>query len=84
MRADPDVTGVVSVVGVTPLNPTPNAGRLAITLKPRDERASFVTEIIERLKDAVAAVPGMLGLFPARTGHPDRHPRQPRAVPIHA
>ena len=36
IRADPDVTGVVSVIGVSPLNATPNAGRLAITLKPRD------------------------------------------------
>ena len=65
MRADPDVTGVVSVVGVTPMNRTANAGRLAITLKPRDERTSFVTEVIERLKHAVAAVPGMVGLLPA-------------------
>src|SRR5262249_5169659 len=32
MRKDPDVTGVVSVIGVTPINATPNAGRLAITL----------------------------------------------------
>jgi multidrug efflux pump len=63
LRADPDVTGVVSVVGVTPLNPTPNAGRLAITLKPRDERASFVTGVIERMKRAVAGVPGMLVYF---------------------
>jgi multidrug efflux pump len=63
VRADPDATGVVSVVGVTPLNPTPNAGRLAITLKPRDERASFVTGIIERMKRAVAAVPGMFVYF---------------------
>src|SRR6266516_730864 len=28
IRQDPDVTGVVSVVGVSPLNATPNAGRL--------------------------------------------------------
>jgi len=63
LRADPDVTGVVSVVGVTPLNPTPNAGRLTITLKPRDERASFVTDIVERMKRAVALVPGMFVYF---------------------
>jgi multidrug efflux pump len=63
LRADPDVTGVVSVVGVTPLNPTPNAGRLTITLKPRDERASFVTDVVERMKRRVASVPGMLVYF---------------------
>ena len=33
IRADPDVTGVVSVIGVSPINATPNAGRLAITLE---------------------------------------------------
>jgi len=63
VRADPDVTGVVSVVGVTPMNRTANAGRLAITLKPRDARASFVTAVVDRLKRAVAAVPGMVVYF---------------------
>src|SRR5205823_5053556 len=46
IRDDPDVTGVVSVVGVTPINATPNAGRLAITLKPRDQRRATVSEVI--------------------------------------
>jgi multidrug efflux pump len=63
VRRDPDVTGVVSVVGVTPMNPTPNAGRLAITLRPRDQRTSFVTDVIERLKRAIASVPGMTVYF---------------------
>jgi multidrug efflux pump len=63
IRRDPDVTGVISVVGVTPMNPTPNAGRLAITLKPRDQRSSFVTGTIERLKRAIASVPGMIVYF---------------------
>ena len=38
IQADPDVEGVVSVVGAGPLNPTPNAGRIVITLKPRGQR----------------------------------------------
>jgi multidrug efflux pump len=63
IRRDPDVTGVISVVGITPMNPTPNAGRLAITLKPHDQRTSFVTDIIERLKRAIASVPGMTVYF---------------------
>src|SRR5712671_5296437 len=63
VRRDADVTGVISVVGVTPMNPTPNAGRLAITLKPRDQRTSFVTDVIERLKRAIAPVPGMIVYF---------------------
>jgi multidrug efflux pump len=63
IRKDPDVTGVVSVVGVTPLNATPNAARLAITLKPRDERAANVATIIDRLKQEVAMVPGTILYF---------------------
>jgi multidrug efflux pump len=63
VRADPDVTGAVSVVGVTPMNRTANAGRLAITLKPRDARTSFVTAVVDRLKRAVAAIPGMVVYF---------------------
>src|SRR5215813_7110695 len=63
IRRDPDVLGVVSVVGVTPLNATPNAGRLAITLKPRDQRKETVAPIIERLKRLVAPVPGVTVLF---------------------
>jgi hypothetical protein len=63
MRADPDVTGVVSVVGISPLNATPNAGRLAITLRPRDDRESSVTAVIERLQHAMAAIPGVIVFF---------------------
>ncbi len=63
IRQDPDVVGVVSVVGVTPLNATPNAGRLAITLRPRDQRTETVAPIIERLKRLVAPIPGMTVFF---------------------
>ncbi len=63
IRRDPDVTGVVSVIGVSPLNLTPNAGHLAITLKARDARHAVVAEIVERLKDQVAPIPGMVVYF---------------------
>jgi multidrug efflux pump len=63
IRKDPDVTGVVSVIGVTPINATPNAGRLAITLRSRDERQTPVSVVIERLQRAVAAVPGVIVYF---------------------
>ncbi len=63
LRQDPDVVGVVSVVGVTPLNATPNAGRLAITLRPRDQRKETVAPIIERLKRLVAPIPGVTVFF---------------------
>jgi multidrug efflux pump len=65
VRADADVTGVVSVLGVSPLNATPNAGRLAITLKPRDQRSALVDEIIARLDSAVAGIAGMTVYFQA-------------------
>jgi multidrug efflux pump len=63
MRSDPNVAGVVSVIGVSPANPTPNAGRLAITLKPRNERKALVGEVIERLQEAVAPIPGVTLYF---------------------
>ena len=63
LRKDPDVTGVVSVIGVSPMNATPNAGRLAITLRSRDERKTPVTTVMDRLQHAVAAVPGVVVYF---------------------
>jgi multidrug efflux pump len=63
IRKDPDVTGVVSVIGVTPLNATPNAGRLAISLRSRDQRKTPVSAIIERLQKAVAGIPGVVLYF---------------------
>jgi len=59
IRKDPDVVGLVSVLGVSRMNPTPNAGRLAITLRPRDERRASADDIVLRLKQAVAPIPGM-------------------------
>jgi len=64
-RADPDVVSVVSVIGVSPLNATPNTGRLTITLKPRDERHDLVGAIINRLQHQVAGIPGMTVYFQA-------------------
>ena len=65
IRADPDVTGVVSVIGVSPINATPNTGRLTITLKPRNSRKALVDEIVQRLKQAVAGVAGVTVYFQA-------------------
>jgi multidrug efflux pump len=63
MRRDPDVAGVVSVIGVSPANPAPNTGRFAITLRPRNERHALVGEIIDRLQEAVAPIPGVTLYF---------------------
>jgi len=63
IRADPDVAGIVSVIGVSPINPTPNAGRLTVTLRPRDVRSARLDEVIARLKERVAPIPGMKVYF---------------------
>jgi multidrug efflux pump subunit AcrB len=63
IRKDPEVVGVVSIVGVSRMNPTPNAGRLAVTLRSRDVRTTSVEDVVERLKAAVAPVPGMSVYF---------------------
>ena len=63
IRRDGDVSGVVSVIGISPINPTPNAGRLAITLKPRDQRRALAGEVVERLQEAVAPIPGLTAYF---------------------
>ncbi len=65
IRSDPDVTGLVSVLGVSPVNATPNAGKLSISLKPSDERKAHVDRIIDRLKRKVARIPGMTVYFQA-------------------
>lgn len=63
IKADPDVTGVVSVIGAGSVNPTTNVGRLVMTLKPRGERRDDVSVVITRLKDKVAGIPGMTVYF---------------------
>ena len=65
LRDDPAVAGLISVLGVSAVNPTPNAGRLTIALKPRSERSDGMDEIIARLKNKVAAIPGMIVYFQA-------------------
>ncbi|WP_426418045.1 efflux RND transporter permease subunit [Bradyrhizobium genosp. A] len=63
IKADPDVTGVVSVIGAGSVNPTTNVGRLVMTLKPRGERRDDVSAVITRLKDKVSGIPGMTVYF---------------------
>src|SRR5947209_649343 len=46
---DPDVAAVASFTGAGTVNPTMNAGRLYIRLKPRDQRKASAAEIIDRL-----------------------------------
>src|ERR1700754_2422734 len=63
LRKDPDVEGIVSVVGVSAVNPTTNVGRLVMTLKPRGERRDDIAVAVARLKQRVASIPGMTIYF---------------------
>jgi multidrug efflux pump len=63
IKKDPEVTGVVSIIGVSRMNPTPNAGRIAITLRSRDARDVGVDQVVARLKRAVAPIPGIAVYF---------------------
>jgi multidrug efflux pump len=63
IKADPDVIGVVSVIGAGSVNPTTNVGRLVMTLKPRGERVDDVAAVVTRLKQRVASIPGMTIYF---------------------
>jgi len=65
VRKDPDVVSVASFVGAGSVNATVNTGRLYINLKPRDERHSSVTEVIDRLRDATKDAQGISLLMQA-------------------
>ncbi len=58
-QSDPDVDGVVAVLGVGSLNTTGNTARMTVDLKPRDGRASTAFEVAGRLRRLGAAVPGV-------------------------
>lgn len=63
VRKDPAVAGVVSVVGVGQLNPTPNVSHLKVTLKQRRERELLVADVVDRLQRAVSTIPGVTVYF---------------------
>jgi multidrug efflux pump len=56
---DPDVASVSSFVGTGTINATLNTGRLAINLRPRDQRKASASEIITRLRDRMRNVEGI-------------------------
>lgn len=57
--SDPDVESLTSFVGVDGTNPTLNSGRMLINLKPRSQRSLTASEIIRRLQNDTASVPGI-------------------------
>ena len=58
VQSDPAVTGVASLVGAGTVNPTPNVGRLSITLKPRRQRDA-IGVVMARLQKSLSVVPGL-------------------------
>ncbi len=56
---DPNVTSVTSYVGIDGTNPTLNNGRFLINLKARDDRSLNAQQIVRRLQQEVADVPGI-------------------------
>lgn len=57
--ADPAVVSLSAYIGVDGDNSTLNSGRLLINLKPHDEREASAQQVIERLRPALAGVPGI-------------------------
>ncbi len=57
--ADPAVDSLSSYIGVDGDNVTLNSGRLLINLKPHGERDLTASQVIDRLRPALAKVPGI-------------------------
>jgi multidrug efflux pump len=53
------VESLASFIGVDGINTTPNAGRIQINLKPRDQRRETASEIIRDLQPELAKVEGI-------------------------
>jgi multidrug efflux pump len=58
VQRDPAVENVSSLVGAGSVNPTPNVGRLSITLKPRALRPA-IGVVMSRLQDAMDDMTGL-------------------------
>jgi multidrug efflux pump len=56
---DPDVATLSSFIGVDGTNATLNSGRFLIELKPHADRDASVHEVMGRLRERVARVPGI-------------------------
>jgi hydrophobic/amphiphilic exporter-1 (mainly G- bacteria), HAE1 family len=59
IRADPNVTGVLSTVGQSDVSAASNTGNILVLLKPLSQRKKDVEEIIDDLRPRLATVPGI-------------------------
>ena len=56
---DPDIDHLASFIGVDGANPTLNTGRMQLTLKPFAQRRASASDVIRRLTDSTAHIPGI-------------------------
>jgi HAE1 family hydrophobic/amphiphilic exporter-1 len=63
VQADPAVAFINSTVGAGGRSSSANAGRLFVGLKPKSERDQSASQVIQRLRQATAVVPGVKVFF---------------------
>ncbi|MBS0295104.1 MAG: multidrug efflux RND transporter permease subunit [Proteobacteria bacterium] len=56
---DPAVENVSTFIGVDGINPTLNAGRMLINLKPRGQRDGSLQQVMTRLRQRADSIPGV-------------------------
>ena len=59
VRANPNVSGVLSTVGESDISAASNTGNILILLKPLSQRREDVEKVIEDLRPKLSSVPGM-------------------------
>jgi HAE1 family hydrophobic/amphiphilic exporter-1 len=64
VQKQPYIRQFMSSIGASPINPSPNTGRLFMQLKPRSERPG-VDEIIQDLRRKLSGVPG-INVYPQK------------------
>ena len=84
IKADPDVIGVVSVIGAGSVNPTTNVGRLVMTLEAARRAARRCQRGHCPAEGEGRRHPRHDRLFPAGAGRADLDPVEPLAIPVHA
>ena len=59
IAADPAVAGVATFVGAGSINPTPNTGRITISLAPHNSGRASAQAIVDRLMPRLETIPGL-------------------------
>ena len=84
IRRNPSVEGLVSTIGGSASMTLggPNLGQIVVTLKPRDERALSVDEVMDELRPQVDKIPGMRRLHAEPADRAHRRPGQQEPVSV--